>query len=164
MGSVFGGSGQDVILPLLVVAGLLYLLHRSRGDRTTAAAATTVAAPMAGPARPGAPDATGAAAGTDPAPANPPAWDPLGAAPFAWDLPEPSPPPAEPPPRRLPVTPITLGIALIAGSATAVIMLLGGMLALTNLAVLCGWCSRCSASGWWSGPSCGPAGASSRSR
>jgi phage shock protein PspC (stress-responsive transcriptional regulator) len=138
MGSVFGGSGQDVILPLLVVAGLLYLLHRSRGDRTTAADATTVAAPMAGPARPGTPDVTGAAAGTDPAPANPPAWDPLGAAPFAWDLPEPAPPPAEPPPRRLPVTPITLGIALIAGSATAVIMMLGGMLSVTNLAVLCG--------------------------
>jgi hypothetical protein len=33
---------------------------------------------------------------------------------------------------------VTLGLALIAGSATAVIMMLGGMLTLANLAVLCG--------------------------
>jgi hypothetical protein len=49
----------------------------------------------------------------------PPAWDPLGAAPFAWDLPEPTPvPPPAPPPARRPrskVTPITLGLALLAG-------------------------------------------------
>jgi hypothetical protein len=78
-------------------------------------------------------EGTGAAGSTEP-----PAWDPLGAAPFAWDLPEPSPAPAEPPPRRLPVTPVTLGLALIAGSATAVIMMFGGLLTLANLAVLCG--------------------------
>jgi hypothetical protein len=82
-------------------------------------------------------EGTGAADSTEP-PVTPPAWDPLGAAPFAWDLPEPSPPPTEPPPRRLPVTPVTLGLALIAGSATAVIMMFSGMLTLTNLAVLCG--------------------------
>lgn len=136
MGSVFGGNGPDVILPLLVVAGLLYLLHRSRGDRNTQAAdAATVAAPMAAPGPSQVKD--GAAGSTEP-PVAPPAWDPLGAAPFAWDLPEPSPPPAEPPPRRLPVTPVTLGAALLAGSATAVIMMLGGMLTLANLSVLCG--------------------------
>ncbi|MHA6617498.1 PspC domain-containing protein [Pseudonocardia sp. DLS-67] len=136
MGSVFGGNGPDVILPLLAVAGLLYLLHRSRGDRNTQAGdAATVAAPMAAPGPSQVKD--GAAGSTEP-PVAPPAWDPLGAAPFAWDLPEPSPPPAEPPPRRLPVTPVTLGAALIAGSATAVIMMLGGMLTLANLGVLCG--------------------------
>ena len=142
MGTVFGGSGADVILPLLVVAGLLYLLHRSRGHRATQAAeAPTVAAPMAAPMSGAGPsmvkEGTGAAGSTEP-PVAPPAWDPLGAAPFAWDLPEPSPPPTEPPPRRLPVTPVTLGLALIAGSATAVIMMFGGMMTLANLAVLCG--------------------------
>jgi hypothetical protein len=59
---------------------------------------------------------TGAAASDRPAP---PAWDPLGAAPFAWDLPEPAPvPPPLPPPARGPrskITPITLGLALLAG-------------------------------------------------
>ncbi|GAA5140709.1 PspC domain-containing protein [Pseudonocardia adelaidensis] len=138
MGTVFGGNGPDVILPLLVVAALLYLLHRSRGDRATRTAdAPTVATPMTAPGPSPVADGTGAAGSTEP-PVAPPAWDPLGAAPFAWDLPEPSPPPAEPPPRRLPVTPVTLGVALIAGSATAVIMMLGGMLTLANLDVLCG--------------------------
>jgi len=138
MGSVFGGNGPDVIGPLVVVAALLYLLHRSRGDRGTQAAdPATVATPASAPGPSPIADGTGAAAGTEPPPA-PPAWDPLGAAPFAWDLPEPSPPPAEPPPRRPPVTPVTLGLALIAGSATAVIMLLGGMMTLANLAVLFG--------------------------
>lgn len=143
MGTVFGGNGPDVILPLLVVAGLLYLLHRSRGDRNAQAAeAATVATPMSAPMSGAGPslvkEGTGAAGSTEPPPATPPAWDPLGAAPFAWDLPEPAPAPSAPPPRRLPVTPVTLGLALIVGSATAVIMMFGGMLALTNLAVLCG--------------------------
>jgi phage shock protein PspC (stress-responsive transcriptional regulator) len=138
MGTVFGGNGPDWILPLLVVAGLLYLLHRSRGNRhAQAAEAATVAAPMSATGPSLVKEGTGAAGSTEP-PASPPAWDPLGAAPFAWDLPEPSPAPAEPPPRRLPVTPVTLGLALIAGSATAVIMMFGGLLTLANLAVLCG--------------------------
>ncbi len=38
MGTVFGGDGPGVLLPLLVVAGLLYLLHRSRGSRVAQAA------------------------------------------------------------------------------------------------------------------------------
>jgi phage shock protein PspC (stress-responsive transcriptional regulator) len=140
MGSVFGGNGPDVLLPLLVVAGLLYLLHRSRSGRGPlapgAADAPTAATPAAtaGPSLVKEGVATGAAA----PPVTPPAWDPLGAAPFAWDLPEPSPAPPEPPQRRLPVTPVTLGLALIAGSATGVIMMLGGMLTLANLAVLFG--------------------------
>jgi phage shock protein PspC (stress-responsive transcriptional regulator) len=139
MGTVFGGDGPDVILPLLVVAGLLYLLHRSRGDRNTQAAeATTMAAPMAGPMSGAGPSLLKGAAGSTEPPTTPPAWDPLGAAPFAWDLPEPSPAASAPPPRRLPITPVTLGVALIAGSATAVVMMFGGMLTLANLSILSG--------------------------
>ncbi len=139
MGSVFGGDGREMILPLLIVGGLLYLLHRSRGDRNARASeAPTVAAPTATAGPSLVKEPTGAAGGTEPPPVNPPAWDPLGAAPFAWDLPEPAPAPAEPPPRRLPVTPVTLGLALIVGSATAVVMMVGDMLSLRNVAVLCG--------------------------
>jgi phage shock protein PspC (stress-responsive transcriptional regulator) len=139
MGTVFGGDGPDVLLPLLVVAGLLYLLHRSRGRRVAQAQADapTVATSAAGAGPSLVKEGPGAAGSAEP-PVTPPAWDPLGAAPFAWDLPEPSPAPSAPPPRRLPVTPVTLGVALIAGSATAVIMMLGGMLTLENLAVLFG--------------------------
>ena len=136
MGSVFGDNGPDMLLPLIAVAGLLYLLHRSRGGRTTAAAAEAPTVATA-TAEPGGPSLVKDPTGTG-APVTPPAWDPLGAAPFAWDLPEPSPAPAAPPPRRLPVTPVTLGLALIAGSATAVIMLLAGALTLANLPVLLG--------------------------
>jgi phage shock protein PspC (stress-responsive transcriptional regulator) len=32
-GTIFGGTGPDFVLPLLAVAVLLYLLHRSRGQR-----------------------------------------------------------------------------------------------------------------------------------
>jgi phage shock protein PspC (stress-responsive transcriptional regulator) len=130
VGSLFGGNGSDVVLPLLVVAGLLYLLHRSRGKLGTGATASE-APTVATPAAAGGPSLVKDQAA-------PPAWDPLGAAPFAWDLPEPSPAPAPPPPRRLPVTSVTLGLALIAGSATAVIMLLAGVLTPANLGVLLG--------------------------
>jgi phage shock protein PspC (stress-responsive transcriptional regulator) len=144
--SLFGHNGPDVLIPLLVVAGLLYLLHHHRGNRTSAATAVaeapTVATPIPEPGGPSLvkrPDGADAPTASAPAAATPPAWDPLGAAPFAWDLPEPSPAPPTPPPRsRIPVTPVTLGLALIAGSATAVIMLLGGMFTLTNLPVLLG--------------------------
>jgi phage shock protein PspC (stress-responsive transcriptional regulator) len=139
VGSVFGGNGSDVVFPLLAVAGLLYLLHRSRGGQATHTSPAAAEAPTVATAapEPGGPSLVKEPAGM-PATPTPPAWDPLGAAPFAWDLPEPAPAPAPPPPRRLPVTPVTLGLALIAGSATAVIMLLAGALTLANLPVLFG--------------------------
>ncbi|GAA1243614.1 PspC domain-containing protein [Pseudonocardia aurantiaca] len=151
LGTVFGGNGPDFVLPLIAVACLLYLLHRSRGVRGHQSQAGATAPPVAGQApaagTPGAPSAaatsTGTAAGSDPltvptSTATPPAWDPLGAAPFAWDLPEPSAPPPPPPPRKLPVTSVTLGLALLAGGITAVIMLLAGTLTLANLPVVLG--------------------------
>lgn len=69
----------------------------------------------------------------------PPSWDPLGAAPFAWDLPEPSPLiPTGPAERKLPVTAVTLGLALLAGGATALLLLILGALTLENLRVVLG--------------------------
>jgi len=81
----------------------------------------------------------------------PPSWDPLGAAPFAWDLPEPGPatPPA-PPRRRLPVTLVTLGVALLAAAGTGVVLLVG--------------MGTAGASAWSSDRSCGRGAGSSRSR
>lgn len=61
---------------------------------------------------------------------HPPRWDPLGAAPFAWDLPEPAaanaPVPVTPK-RRTRVTPVTLGIALLAAAAIATVNLVLGV-------------------------------------
>ena len=59
----------------------------------------------------------------------PPSWDPLGAAPFAWDLPEPATPPEPPEPPRPGawLTPLTFGLALLAGGiAGAVVLGFGG--------------------------------------
>jgi phage shock protein PspC (stress-responsive transcriptional regulator) len=144
LGSVFGG-GSDIVLPLIAVAGLLYLLHRSRADRghRTQAGATAPRAAGQEPAAPAAAATTGAGASADPLTvptpsATPPAWDPLGAAPFAWDLPEPSAPPPPPPPRKPPVTSATLGLALLAGGITSVIMLLAGELTVVNLPIVLG--------------------------
>lgn len=125
VGSLFDGRGFG-ILPLAVAFGLLFLLHRSRGDRgpvTTAPAS----APVDGPGT------VSLVKG-----ATPPAWDPLGAAPFAWDLPEPAGPPPVPERRRPPVTAVTLGVALLAGGATALLMLALGVLTLANTPVLLG--------------------------
>jgi phage shock protein PspC (stress-responsive transcriptional regulator) len=107
---------HGVLLSTVAAAALLFMLHRSRGDRGRAAMdAPTEAVPAP-------PDA----AGQPPAAGEPPAWDPLGAAPFAWDLPEPS-AAAEPPARRRPpVTAVTLALALLAGGATAVVVLAAG--------------------------------------
>lgn len=156
VGSLFGGNGPDIFLPLLAVAGLLYLLHRSRGHRGTGAAATGAAsvAPGAEPTtvthpvtRTGTVSAaegataetvTTAQPGMAHPPQTPPAWDPLGAAPFAWDLPEPSAPPPVPPRHRPPVTPVTLGLTLLAGAVTAVVLLLTGSLSLATVPLLLG--------------------------
>lgn len=116
------GNRLSGLAGLLVVAGGLVLLHRSRAELgQLPAPANHATQAMGTPAAPAAPGAV-----PEPAPGKPvpPAWDPLGAAPFAWDLPEPGPvPPPAPPPRRAPrskVTPVTLGLALlIAGAAAA---------------------------------------------
>ncbi len=140
IGSVFGRHG-GWFLPLVAVAVLLYLLHRSRGQRglppggdaPTVETAAGTGAEAAGGSDPG-----GEAAGHTGA-RTPPSWDPLGAAPFAWDLPEPSPDPApEPPRRRLPVTAVTLGAALLAGAATLGILLMTGHLGLGSIPLLLG--------------------------
>jgi phage shock protein PspC (stress-responsive transcriptional regulator) len=116
-GAVFRGSASGV-LGLVVAAGVLVLLHRSR------AGLGEVPGPAGSDAAPGGAQGTPVAnmpgtdigAGSTDQPA-PPAWDPLGAAPFAWDLPEPSPPPDAPQARghRFKITPITLGLALLTG-------------------------------------------------
>ncbi|OLT13574.1 hypothetical protein BJF78_21905 [Pseudonocardia sp. CNS-139] len=86
IGSIFGGdNGPGFVLPLIAVAVLLFLLHRSRGGRT-GQPPQTAAAPQAGTT------AAAATAPTTPArrrparrrrcrprPRPPPAWDPLGA-------------------------------------------------------------------------------------
>jgi phage shock protein PspC (stress-responsive transcriptional regulator) len=106
----------------LAAAGAgVFLLHRSR------ATLGEIPVPGSSPAQdppgttsPG--SGAGVPAGTGQP--TPPAWDPLGAAPFAWDLPEPAPvPPQAPPPPRPPksrITPITLGLALLAGGIAVV--------------------------------------------
>ncbi|MCW0214021.1 MAG: PspC domain-containing protein [Pseudonocardia sp.] len=130
---VFFGS-TDVIVPILVVGGLLFLLHRSRGRRAFEAHAASADAPtVAAPRDP----AGGGEADPQPdsPPLSPPAWDPLGAAPFAWDLPEPSPvePAAVVPPRSR-VTPVTLALAVAGGGVAGIIMLVGpGLLGLPTV-------------------------------
>ncbi len=135
VGAVFGGDG-GFLLPTLAAFGLLFLLHHSRADRgpvgrsvsdpTADAPTVATASPVNLRKEPG-------------AEVTPPSWDPLGAAPFAWDLPEPAPvPPGPPPPRRLPVTPVTLGLALLAGGVTAVVLLLAGAMSPANLPLLFG--------------------------
>jgi phage shock protein PspC (stress-responsive transcriptional regulator) len=120
--AVLGGHGSGII-GLAVGLGALLLLHRSRGALGEIPGSPPAAAPSSGhppetaqaiPATPSAPGATT----DDPERPAPPAWDPLGAAPFAWDLPEPSAPPAATTPRGWAgskITPITLGLALLAG-------------------------------------------------
>ncbi|MDQ4103832.1 MAG: PspC domain-containing protein [Actinomycetota bacterium] len=109
------------VLGLVVALGVLVLLHRSRGAMGTAqpqvAPSQADLSPRTAEEAHATPDPATSDSSTAPQSA-PPAWDPLGAAPFAWDLPEPSAAPAANPPPRGPsskVTPITLGLALLAG-------------------------------------------------
>ncbi len=179
-GSVFGGHGGFVI-PLLVAAALLFLLHRSRSDRGIpggvpgtgksqhgagptqsqweggqaqswppqaggvargqASSGTEGVSLVKGVAAESSPPAGASAPGSGEPPvdeAKPPSWDPLGAAPFAWDLPEPATPPEPPRRRRAPVTLVTLGLALLAGAGTSVVLLLTGSLAVPTVPVLLG--------------------------
>src|ERR1700754_3169221 len=114
IGAIFGGE-RNILLPTVVVAVLLFLLHRSRSHRGTSGAAASHSAEAPTTTTPGVSlNKETPGAGSASAAPTPPAWDPLGAAPFAWDLPEPSPlaQPEQPAPRRLPVTPVTLGLPL----------------------------------------------------
>jgi len=132
VGSIFGGRG-GFILPLLAVAALLFLLHRSRADRGP------VGIPPSWPPQPaeGVSLVKGVSKEDE---QQPPSWDPLGAAPFAWDLPEPGPatPPPPPRPRRSPVTLVTLGLALLAGAGTGVVLLTSGVAGVPTFPVLLG--------------------------
>ncbi len=121
--AVLGGHGSGII-GLAVGVGALLLLHRSRAALGEIPGSPPPAVPPSGhapetaQANPATPGAPGATTTDDPERPAPPAWDPLGAAPFAWDLPEPSAPPVPTtPPRwaRSGITPITLGLALLAG-------------------------------------------------
>ncbi len=134
-----GGPGPEPILIGLVALGLLYLLHRSRSERPvgTAYQHAPVAAPDAPTTQTG-PSLLKETPLGEPA-VTPPSWDPLGAAPFAWDLPEPSPAPdPQPARRRPPVTPVTLGIALLAAGITSTVLLLAGAFTPANVPVLLG--------------------------
>ena len=150
-GWFFSGSftGQfSSWMSLLVVGGLLFLLHQSRGSQVPVnqepppapeppvlpvmpvmpppAAATPTPAPTPPPAEP----PVGRPVDVPPPPAEeprttPPSWDPLGAAPFAWDLPEPTTPEPEEPPkpekrRKAKVGTATLGIAIMAAAGLAI--------------------------------------------
>lgn len=134
----WGDGGAAPFVLGLVAIGLLFLLHRNRSDRSLDAPTVATAAtdPVAGLSL-RKEEPVGAAVPA-PEPMVPPAWDPLGAAPFAWDLPEPAPAAPPPPPRKLPVTPVTLGVGLLATGFTAVILLLTGSLTFANAPVLLG--------------------------
>ena len=127
-GIVFGDDAYGVI-GLVLAAGGLVLLHRSRAALGPAPApggttepAGTEPETAATPESAAAPESA-TASGSAGEQRTPPAWDPLSAAPFAWDLPEPAPiPPQAPVPPRAPrskVTPITLGLALLVGGVAS---------------------------------------------
>lgn len=107
--SAFSGN-LGTVIGVVVAVGLLYALHRSRGQ-------------LRDPQRPVAVDGVTPTVEPGGAP-TPPSWDPLGAAPFAWDLPEPAAPP-EPPKPRSKVVPVTLGAAIVAAGIVALLGLLG---------------------------------------
>ncbi len=166
-GTIFGRHG-GFILPLLAALTLLFLLHRSRGGRGIPGpgrsrqgvgagqtqwtggmpqswpphAGPSAQAPTKGVSLVKGVAAEGPAAESPPPvdEPKPPSWDPLGAAPFAWDLPEPTPttPPAPLRRRRPPVTLVTLGLALLAGAGTSVILLATGSLAVPTVPVVFG--------------------------
>jgi phage shock protein PspC (stress-responsive transcriptional regulator) len=107
-GAVFGGDPRGLIV-LALCGAALFVLHRHRSSIGEVPATAPLAAAT-----------TGLEATTEPIPqTTPPRWDPLGAAPFAWDLPDPSPAPPPVPRSRSKVTPVTLGLALLAAGVAA---------------------------------------------
>ncbi|MFI7679742.1 PspC domain-containing protein [Actinophytocola sp. NPDC049390] len=153
LGWFFGGGPLGTFpawLSLVVIGGLLFLLHQSRGHLTPVRTSAASATPPPGPApTPEAPmpttPMTAATTQADvplpppvgapvdaPPPVEerttPPAWDPLGAAPFAWDLPEPATPEPETPPeppvkrRKSRIGTMTVGLALVAAAGMSFAM------------------------------------------
>ncbi|MDQ3989063.1 MAG: PspC domain-containing protein [Actinomycetota bacterium] len=124
-GVVFGGDPRGLIV-LALCGTALFVLHRYRASAGEVPATSPMTAATA-PGTPAAASTTTANTGLEATPADPPqtsppGWDPLGAAPFAWDLPDPRPAPPVPPPPPRPrskVTPITLGLALLAAGVAA---------------------------------------------
>jgi phage shock protein PspC (stress-responsive transcriptional regulator) len=139
---VLGGPISTVVGAIMVLAAM-YLLHRARsgyrpevspvemelgrtlwGADPPAGAAPTAGNPPGDPNRSAVPPSPGVGQGRQgDAEDSPPAWDPLGAAPFAWDLPNPSPPAAEPMQRqrRPRVGWATVGAALVVTAGLAVV-------------------------------------------
>lgn len=114
------------IAGMLIVGGVLFLLHRTRGHlgRPAPAAAPPPTVAQEPPLyQPFSAPVDVPVAEPVPVPTTPPAWDPLGAAPFAWDLPEPTPSAPEPPEpkRRSRAGLLTFGAALIAVAVMAII-------------------------------------------
>ncbi len=153
LGWFFGGSPIGTFptwMSLVVIGGLLYLLHQSRGHlgqlrpsatsqesvmptmpMTSAPMSSTMSTPVTPQA--GVPFAPPTGAPVDAPPpiddrTTPPAWDPLGAAPFAWDLPEPAAPEPdespEPPAkkRKSRIGTMTIGLALVAAAGMSFAM------------------------------------------
>jgi hypothetical protein len=135
------GPGPGPIQIGLIAFGLLYMLLRSRSERPRGVGTAQPGRPRRGGRCGDHGDRALAAQGGPPGEpvVTPPSWDPLGAAPFAWDLPEPSPAPAPAPARpRPPVTPVTLGLALLAAGITSTVLLLAGAFTPANVPVLLG--------------------------
>lgn len=169
VGWFFGNSPIGTFttwMSLVVIGGLLYLLHQSRGHLgpVPPAQAPDPEAPVPAPGMPTVTLPTmplsAHTAGTplppltqdEPDRTVPPAWDPLGAAPFAWDLPEPAAPepeePPEPPRRRRKsrIGTMTIGLALVAAAGMAFAMggwitpqhIVGVVLAILGLGMVAG--------------------------
>jgi phage shock protein PspC (stress-responsive transcriptional regulator) len=114
--AVLGVMNGSNIFGLAVTLGALFLLHRSRARWGEIPGSRPAGAPQQSDT---APAATAPASTAEDSQRNsPPAGDPLGVARFAWNLPEFSaqPEPTTPPQgARWKLTPITLGLALLAG-------------------------------------------------
>ncbi|MER5388999.1 PspC domain-containing protein [Saccharopolyspora sp. NPDC002686] len=122
---VFWLTSTPSIIGLAAGLGVLYLVHRTYGERNVAPPPTPAPAPSTNPAATPVDENTWVYPGSGTTAAaeaqSPPKWDPLGAAPFAWDLPEPAEPEQPEPrrPRRRWITWTTLVLAAFAGGLTS---------------------------------------------